>query len=105
MGGSGSGDCVQMVAQAVACPGTVVSVRVAAQGKLRARRGLSARAEEGNVIENEGGGGELRGSLFINLLGHGKVPEVPEEPQVMNLAIFAKFMPASTSMLQNNNKI
>ena len=30
---------------------------VAAQGKLRARRGLSTGVEEGNVIENEGGGG------------------------------------------------
>ena len=49
---------MQMVAQAAACPGPVVPVRVAAQGKLRARRGLSARVEEGNVIENEGGGGK-----------------------------------------------
>ena len=49
---------MQMVAQAAACSGTVVRVRVAAQGKLRARRGFSAGVEEGNVIENEGGGGE-----------------------------------------------
>ena len=57
VGGSGSGGCVQMVAQVTACPGTVVPVRVAAQGKLRARRGLSTGVEEGNVIESEGGGG------------------------------------------------
>ena len=62
-----------------------------------------ASSGEGNVIENEGGGGG--GSLFINLLGHGKVPGVAEEPQGMNFAIIAKFMPAPTSMLQNNNKI
>ena len=68
VGGSGSGGCVQLVAQDVACPGTMVSVRVAAQGKLKARRGLLARAEEGNVIENEGVGG--RESLFINLVGN-----------------------------------
>ena len=44
-----------MVAQAAVCPRTVVPVRVAEQGKFRAQRGLSAWAEEGNVIENEGG--------------------------------------------------
>ena len=51
--------CVQIVAQAAACSRTVVLVRVAVQGKLRARRGALSRggSKEGNVIENEEGGG------------------------------------------------
>ena len=65
VGSSSSGGCVQMVAHAAMCPRTVVPVRVAEQGKLRAQRGLSEWAEEGNVIENEGGGGGGGGGAFL----------------------------------------
>ena len=56
-------------------------------------------------MKGGGGGGGGGGCRFISHLGNCMVPEVAEEPQGINFAIIAKFMPAPTSILQNNNKI
>ena len=70
-------------------------MRVAAQGKLRAK-GALGRLRRWN--ENE------EGELFYKSIRQLKGPRGSRRAAGMNFAIIAKFMPAPTSILQNNKK-